>query len=118
MADDEQSTSGSVSALFQDFIGQLRAAADKAGGSQPTWPPFPGMPALPAALSAAQLTAITDSIAAQRRSIKALTTQLSAFDEQLAMLEDFLGPLAQWSRTWSDLEQRFLNLGAKPDADG
>jgi hypothetical protein len=118
MAGDEKSMSGSVSALFQEFVGQLRAAAEKAGGPHPAWPPSTGIPPLPAALSAAQLTAITDSIAAQRRSIKALTTQLAAFDEQLAVLEDFLGPLAQWSKTWSDLEQRFLNLGPKPDADG
>jgi hypothetical protein len=118
MADDEQSMSGSVSALFQEFVGQLRAAAEKAGGPHPSWPPPPGMPPLPAAVSAAQVTAITDSIAAQRRSIKALTTQLAAFDEQLAVLENMLGPIAQWSKTWADLEQRFLNLSPKPDAGG
>jgi hypothetical protein len=55
-------------------------------------------------------TSITDSIAAQRRSIEALQTQLSLFDEQLAVMEDILGPLAQWSRTWADLEQQLLNL--------
>jgi len=54
------------------------------------------------------------SIAAQRRSIQALQTQLSAFDEQLAVLEQLLGPLAQWSKTWADLERRILDLGLWP----
>jgi hypothetical protein len=29
-----------------------------------------------------------------------------------------LGPLAQWSKTWADVEQRFLNMGSRPKADG
>ena len=118
MADDEQSTSGSVFALVQEFIGQLRAAAEKAGGPHPTQQASPATLTLPGALSAAQLASITDSIAAQRRSIEALKTQLSSFDEQLAVLENILGPLAQWSRTWADLEQRLLNMGPRPEVDG
>ena len=39
------------------------------------------------------MTSIADSIAAQRRSIAALKAQLSSFDEQLAVLEQILGPL-------------------------
>lgn len=118
MADDEKSTTGSVPAMIGEFLGQLRAAAEKAGVPQPAWPGSSGMPALPGALSAAQMTAITDSIAAQRRSIAALQAQLSSFDEQLAVLESMLGPLAQWSKTWADVEQRFLNMGTRPKADG
>lgn len=118
MADDEKSTPGSVSAMIGEFLGQLRTAAEKAGLPPPAWPASPGMPALPGALSAAQMAAITDSIAAQRRSIAALQAQLSSFDEQLAVLETMLGPLAQWSRTWADVEQRFLNTGPRPKADG
>jgi hypothetical protein len=60
------------------------------------------------------MTSITDSIAAQRRSIEALRAQLSSFDEQLAALEQILGPLALWSQTWADFEQRLLNLGRRP----
>jgi hypothetical protein len=118
MADDEQSTSGSFAALVQDFIGQLRAAAEKAGGSNPARQASPGTLPLPGGLSAAQMASITDSIAAQRRSIEALKTQLSAFDEQLAVLENLLGPLAQWSKTWADLEQQLLNMGSRPEVDG
>ena len=64
------------------------------------------------------MASITDSIAAQRRSIAALQAQLSSFDEQLEVLEQILGPLAQWSRSWADLEQRLLNMGRKPGAEG
>jgi len=118
MADDEQSTSGSFPAWVQEFIGQLRAAAEKAGVSIPARQASPGALPLPGGLSAAQMASITDSIAAQRRSIEALKTQLSAFDEQLAVLENLLGPLAQWSKTWADLEQRLLNMGPRPEVDG
>jgi len=57
---------------------------------------------------------ITDSIATQRRSIEALKVQLSAYDEQLAVLEQALGPFAEWSKTWADFEQQLLNMGRKP----
>jgi len=103
----------------EQFISQFQATAErfqdlgKAGGHPPQ---APGIPALPGAFSAAQLTAITDSLAAQRRSIATLISQLSAFDEQLAALEQMLGPLAEWSKTWADFEQRMLNMGFKPEA--
>jgi len=118
MADDEQSRSGPVPALVQEFIAQLRPVTEKAVGPHPAWQASPGTLALPGGLSAAQIASITDSIAAQRRSIEALKTQLSSFDEQLAMLESLLGPLTQWSKTWADLEQRLLNMDPRPKADG
>jgi hypothetical protein len=71
---------------------------------------------LPGALSAAQLNSITDNIAAQRHSIAALQAQLSSFDEQLAVLEQILGPLAEWSKAWADFEQRLVNMSPKPQA--
>jgi hypothetical protein len=117
MADDDKRTSGPVPALFQEFIDQFRAATETALGARPAQQRSPGTPALPGALSAAQIASITDSIAAQRRSIAALKTQLTSFDEQLAVLEKLLGPLAQWSRSWADLEQGFLNMGSKPESD-
>ena len=118
MADDDKSTSGSVPSLFQEFIDQFRAATGNAGGPRPPQQASSGELALPGALSAAQMASITESIAAQRRSIEAPKTQLSSFDEQLAVLEKLLGPLAQWSRTWADLEQGFLNMGPRPRSDG
>jgi hypothetical protein len=117
MADDEQSTSG----LVEAFIAQLRGIAEGLeglAGLGEHLPLAPGAVPLPGALSAAQLTSIADSIAAQRRSIEALKAQLSSFDEQLAALEQILGPLAAWSSTWAELEQRLLNVRRGPQDPG
>jgi len=119
MADDEQSASGIVSGLVQDFIAQLRAVTEGLeglAGSGARRPLAPGTFPLPGALSAAQLTAISGSVAAQRRSIEALKAQLSSFDEQLAVLEQILSPLTEWSRTWADLEERLLKMSRRPAA--
>jgi hypothetical protein len=120
MADDEQSTSGVVvPGSVQEFIGQLQAITERMGDlgrSGGRLPSVPGALAPPGAFSAAQMTSIADSIAAQRRSIEALKAQLSSYDEQLAVLEQILGPLAEWSRTWADLEQRLLNMDPRPEA--
>jgi hypothetical protein len=108
-----------VPRLVQEFTAQLAAITARLedlaglGGGKPL---APGALPLPGGLSAAQMTSIADSIAAQRRSIAALKAQLSSFDEQLAVLEQILGPLAEWSRTWAELEQRLLNLGRSPEA--
>jgi hypothetical protein len=106
--------------LVQDFIGQLRAITERLedlAGSSGGLPSAPGGLPLPGGLSAAQMTSITDSIAAQRRSIAALKAQLSSFDEQLAVLEQILGPLTEWSKTWADLEERLLRMGRRPEAE-
>ena len=50
-------------------------------------------------------------MAAQRSSIQSLQTQLKAFDEQLEVLEGFLGPLAEWSSRWAQLEGLMMNMG-------
>ena len=116
MTDAEHTTPGLVPGLVQEFIGQLRAATEKLEGLTGFSARLPaaGAPPLPGALSAAQVTSIRDSIVAQRRSIEALQAQLSAFDEQLAVLEQILGPIADWSRSWAELEGRLLNLGRDP----
>jgi hypothetical protein len=113
MTDAEHSTSGMVSGLVQEFMAQLRGITEGLEGLariRERLPLAPGAVPLPGTLSAAQLAAIADSIAAQRRSIEALKAQLSSFDEQLAVLEQILGPLAEWSRTWAELEQRLLTV--------
>jgi hypothetical protein len=118
MPDNEQSAPGPIPRLVQEFIGQMRASTERLqdlarlGGRLPL---TPGAYPLPGALSAAQTKALADSIAAQRRSIEALKAQLTAFDEQLATMEQVLGPLAEWSRAWADLEQQLMNLGRKPE---
>ncbi len=118
MADEEQSTSSMIPGLVQEFIGQLQATTERLQdlgrfGASP--PSARGGVALPGSFSAAQMASLTDTIAAQRRSIAALRAQLSLFDEQLAALEQILGPFAEWSKTWADLEQRLLK-GPRPEA--
>jgi hypothetical protein len=121
MGDDEQSTSGTFAGLIEEYFAQLRTVTEglqSLAGSGPHLLPAPGGLPLPGALSAAQLASIADSIAAQRRSIEALKAQLSSFDEQLAALEQILGPLAQWGSMWAELEQRLLNLPRPPESGG
>jgi hypothetical protein len=106
-----------VSGLVQDFIAQLRAVTEgleDLAGTGARRPLAPGTFPLPGALSAAQLAAISGSVAAQRRSIEALKAQLSSFDEQLAVLEQILGPLTEWSRTWAEVEERLLKMSRGP----
>jgi hypothetical protein len=119
MTDDEQAPFGALPRLVEEFTGQLREATERLqglAGFGGHLPPTAGALPLPGALSAAQMNSITDSIAAQRRSIEALKAQLSSFDEQLAALEQILGPLAEWSRAWAEFEQRLMNVGRPPEA--
>jgi hypothetical protein len=121
MTDDEQTTSGMVPGLVHDFIAQLRGIAEGLEGVTRLGEHLPSAPralALPGTLPAAQLASIANAIAAQRRSIDALKAQLSAFDEQLAVLEQIIRPLAEWSRKWAELEERMLNIRPEPKGDG
>jgi len=70
----------------------------------PGMPPIPGLPGTPATMSARQLQAVVDDIAARRSQVQALIANLSVFDEQLGTLETSLRPLLQWLRTWADME--------------
>ena len=121
MADDEHAVPDAVPSFVQEYIGQLRAATERLQDfvrAGQRLQPDPGTLKPPGALSATQIASIAESVADQRRSIQALQTQLSAFDEQLAVLEQMLGPVAQWSKVWADLEQRMLNLGGGPFTAG
>jgi len=74
-------------------------------------------PPLPGALTAAQLSATAAAVRSQRSSVQALQAQLSAFDEQLGVLESIVAPLAQWSSTWADVERSVMPGVASPVAD-
>jgi hypothetical protein len=101
-----------------DLAGQLRAAADRlmAGwtsmaGSTPGGgstgggtPALPGLPTMPATLSARQMEALLEDLAARRAQVQALKTHLEGFDEQLGTLEANLRPLLEWTRTWANVE--------------
>jgi len=122
---DEGNTSDGFATLIQPWIVQLRRITEGLAGmtglsesllSQPV-PSLQGLP-LPGALSAAQLHSIASGVAAQRSSIAALQAQLTVFDEQLAVLEGILGPLAGWSRTWADFEGLVMNARRNPGPEG
>ena len=72
----------------------------------------------PGTLSAAQLNLIASSVAAQRQTIAATQAQLRVLDEQLAMLEQILGPLAEWSKTWAQFEGLVLPARRDPGPEG
>jgi hypothetical protein len=121
MADEEKATGG-IPGPMQQFVNQLRRmTADMErltglGGPLPprtTVPMMPGLP-MPGALSAKELKSISSNIKAQRQSIQALQAQLTAFDQQLEVLEGILGPLSEWSGRWAELEQLLINLGRVP----
>ena len=121
MADDEQTASGVVPGLVHEFIAQLRGIAEGLEGVARLGEHVPSAPralTLPGTLSAAQMASIADAITAQRRGIEALKAHLTAFDEQLAVLEQIIRPVAEWSRKWAELEERLLNIHPGPKADG
>ena len=101
--------SGSTTAGAPANGGDAGAVAPRAAGlpglpAIPGMPPIPGLPATPATMSARQLQAVVDDIAARRSQVQALIANLTVFDEQLGTLETSLRPLLQWLRTWSEME--------------
>ena len=97
-----------VGRSIEDFVQQLRGFTDRArtaAGSVPSRLPLPALPSPPGAMSAAQLRAVADMVAAQRASIAGMRAQLDAFDQQLAVFEKILDPLEEWSATWAQLEK-------------
>lgn len=98
---------------IEEFVQQLRGFTDRArtvAGTVPGKLPFPTLPSPPGALSAAQLKAIAEMVAAQRASIGGMRAQLDAFDQQLAVFERILEPLVEWSGTWARLEEAVGDL--------
>jgi hypothetical protein len=79
---------------------------------------LPRLPSPPGAMSAAQLQAIDKAVRGQRQQIQAMTAQLQAFDEQLAVFERILEPIVEWSATWARLEESVADLVRRQPADG
>jgi hypothetical protein len=118
---DQQETSAGLAGLIQLWTVQLRRITEGLAGiaglgesvlSQPV-PSLQGLPH-PGALSAAQVNLIASSVASQRQSIAAMQAQLRVFDEQLAMLEGIIGPLAEWSKAWAEFEGQVVNTRRDP----
>ena len=107
-ADREPASSGRVGRSIDEFVNQLRGFTDRAravAGAVPAKLSLPALPSPPGAMSAAQLRAVAQTVRAQRQSIAAMTAQLEAFDQQMAVFERILDPLVEWSSTWARLEE-------------
>ena len=122
---DQQNAAAGFAGLIQLWTSQLRRiTAGLAGVGGPSesvlsqhLPSLQGLPH-PGALSAAELNMIASSVASQRQSIAAMQAQLRVFDEQLAMLEGILGPLAGWSKAWAEFEGLAMNARRDPGPKG
>ena len=104
----EPAAGGVVGRSIEEFVNQLRSFTDRArsvAGSVPGKLAMPALPSPPGAMSAAQLKAIAQTVHAQRESIAAMSAQLQAFDQQMAVFERILDPLVEWSSTWARLEE-------------
>ena len=104
----ETATGKLVGRSIDEFVNQLRGFTDRArsvAGAVPARLHLPALPSPPGAMSAAQVSAIAQTVRAQRESISAIRSQLEAFDQQLAVFERILDPLVEWSSTWAQLEK-------------
>ena len=122
---DQQNTAAGFAGLIQLWTSQLRRITEGLAGMtglsesvlSQSVQPLQGLPH-PGALSAAQLNLIASSVASQRQGIAAMQAQLRVLDEQLAMLEEILGPLAGWSKAWAEFEGLVMNPRRDPGPEG
>ena len=125
---DPQNTAAGIARLIQLWTIQLRRITGGLAGvaglsesvlaqSVQSVQSLQGLPH-PGALSAAQLNLIASSVAAQRQTIAATQAQLRVLDEQLAILEQILGPLAEWSKAWAQFEGLVLPERRDPGPEG
>jgi hypothetical protein len=110
---DESDQPGSANPIA-GVVSGLRGVAENVVRAAGAVNPLGEMPALPevathpGAMSAAQLGAVRSALQAQRDAVHAMQSQLTAFDEQLQVLQRLLVPLAEWSATWARLEERVV----------
>ena len=122
---DPQNTPAGFARLIQLWTMQLRRITEELAGMtglsesvlSQSVQSLQGLPH-PGALSAAQLNLIASSVASQRQGTAAMQAQLRVLDEQLAMLEQILGPLAEWSKTWAQFEGLVMPARRNPGPEG
>lgn len=90
------------------------------GGALPEGFPkdMPVIPSLPATFSAEKVQALLDDLADRRTQVRALRDSLTAFDEQLALLEAGLRPMLEWTQGWADMEKAFTAFWRLPRTGG
>ena len=106
---------------MDEFVHQLRGFTDRArslAGAVPSRLSIPALPSPPGALSAQQLPAVAQTVRAQRQSIAAMSAQLEAFDQQMAVFERILDPLVEWSATWARLEEAVGDFVRRDGGEG
>lgn len=111
MADEpDQPSTNPISGVVSGLRGVAENVVRAAGAVNPLGelPALPDVATHPGAMSAAQLGAIRSALQAQRDAVGAMQSQLTAFDEQLQVLQRLLVPLAEWSATWARLEERVV----------
>ena len=110
-----------------DFAGQMRAFTERmmagwtAATGQPAtgstaagMPAMPPLPKMPATMSAEQIQALVDDLAARRTQVQTLKAQLETFDEQLGTLEASVRPFLEWTRTWAEFEKTMSDFWRPP----
>jgi hypothetical protein len=105
-----------------DFVAQMQAFTERmmagwtaatgaaAGGTSTP----PRLPKMPATMSADQIQALMDDLAARRAQVQALRAQLEAFDEQLGTFEASVRPFLEWTRTWAEMEKTMTEFWRPP----
>lgn len=115
----QRSAAGMVTAATEDFVSRLGTLAEalrSTGGNALGGLAGPMPRAVGSALSslqslveevpapAEQLEILLSEIHAKRAMIAAMQAQLTAFDQQLDVLERSLRPLAEWATQWSHVQ--------------
>jgi hypothetical protein len=65
-------------------------------------------------MSADQIQALVDDLAARRTQVQTLKAQLETFDEQLGTLEASVRPFLEWTRAWADVEKTMSEFWRPP----
>ena len=120
MADEaDPGSANPISGVVSGLRGVAENVVRAAGAVNPLgeMPALPEVATHPGAMSAAQLGAIRSALQAQRDAVGAMQSQLTAFDEQLQVLQRLLVPLAEWSATWARLERRVVPGGEPVEED-
>ena len=121
MADTSGSDNSGGEGPLWGVVSGLRGVAENVMRAAGPLNPLGELPALPevathpGAMSAAQLGAIRSALQAQRDAVGAMQSQLTAFDEQLQVLQRLLVPMAEWSATWARLEEQVLPQASSHD---
>jgi len=120
MADSEAQRRGLLQAAVQEFLDRTRSVANVVGsvgsgavGAIPE--PLPAMVtrmlgSLRGVLDqappfTAELEVLLLELHAKRLTVQALQAELSAFDQQLHVLEKSLAPMESWIRQWTRMQQ-------------